>query len=94
MHEDERGLLERSLSTAPTRFAREMEEVYDIADLLDENDQLTALGRAWVRGYVTAQLSVLRHTGTDSPALSGADVEAVAELVADYEAAIAAELYA
>jgi hypothetical protein len=94
MRDSEQECLETLLGAFPARIARVMRGVYDQEQLLGDDQELTPVGRAWVEGYVSAQLVVIRSVTTGKPNLSDDDAEMVNDLVLQHESEIAAQLYA
>ncbi|MFB6178946.1 MAG: hypothetical protein ABEI77_04400 [Halorientalis sp.] len=90
----ERELLTTHLDVFSARIAQGLRDGVDDADVFVGEDTLTAVGRAWVEGYLVAQLSLVRSCRHHNCNVSHEDLEAIRALVCDTEQNIAAELYA
>ncbi|MFB6129883.1 MAG: hypothetical protein ABEJ28_03570 [Salinigranum sp.] len=77
-----------SLSVSIASGMRECEE-----EFVESKEGLTDHGRLYVRGYLTARLSMLRSAAVGNPNLTADDVDQITSLVEDNEAKIAAQLY-
>lgn len=62
-------------------------------EFVESGETLTPQGLAYVRGYLTGRLSMLRGGSIGNPNLSEEDVEELTAIVEENEAAVAAELY-
>ncbi|MGQ4557158.1 hypothetical protein [Halobellus sp. GM3] len=94
MNEHERWILETLIENFSTRIGQGLREGKNEHEMLDADDGLSALGEAWVHGYLTAQMSVICGVTTGNPNLSADKIEAIAAVVRDHSDEIAAELYA
>lgn len=93
MREYEREYTETVVENLSTSIANSVRESGDIGDLVDDEEQLTAEGRMYVRGYITGRLMMIRAGAIGNPNLSADDLEEIAVIVEDNESAIAAALY-
>jgi hypothetical protein len=92
MNEHERWALETLLDNFSTRLGQDLRSSAE--DEMLDDDQLSTAGQAWVQGYLTAQLSVIRNLTTGNPNVSGADIETIESLVHEHRDEIAAAMYA
>lgn len=93
MHEYERQFTEAVAENLAASIANEVRDG-DVSRLVDSEEALTEKGRLYVRGYLVGRLSMLRAGAVGNPNLSADDTAAVAEILDEHEARIAAELYA
>ena len=87
----ERQFVRDVIDNLPASIAGGMREGGD--EFVESGEALTPLGVAYVRGYLTGRLSMLRGGTIGNPNLSEGDIEEIVSIVEENEAAVAAELY-
>lgn len=94
MREFERQFAETVIENLSTSIANSVREANDIESLVDGDNELSAIGRMYVLGYLTGRLTMVRAGAIGNPNLSVDDLETLADIVDDHESGIAAALYA
>lgn len=94
MRDFEREFAETVIDNLSTSIANSVREANDIESLVDDENQLTPIGRMYVLGYLTGRLTMVRAGAIGNPNLSVEDLETLAAIVDDHESGIAAALYA
>lgn len=89
----EREFLAQTLEHRSASIANGLRDGLPDDEAIEGREQLSPVGRNWVRGYLTCQLSMVRGASTGNPNLSTADFEVISDLVDGKQKQIAAELY-
>lgn len=94
MNDHEQWILETLIENFSARIGQSLRNGQADLEMLDDDDRLSDVGEAWVKGYLTAQMSIVGSVTSGNPNLSAEKIEAIEATVQEYSDEIAAGLYA